>query len=155
MFCYDNLNKTLPHLLSSHTNRFGTVINLIKRLKKHKHELCRCAMCTFFIFYKYISDIQADNHSQYKRDEYKMIEKISKLEKKEVSGTCSLMELQSLVVETSSSSESNRPSWLSKSSASTLLTDSWSRRSSPSVDRLQMEGERRVLLAVQCPPRGC
>lgn len=48
-----------------------------------------------------------------------------------------------MVVETSSSSESKSPSWLSSSSARTLLTDSWSRWSSPSVDRLHQDGERR------------
>lgn len=47
------------------------------------------------------------------------------------------------MVETSSSSESKSPSWLSSSSARTLLTDSWSRWSSPSVDRLHQDGERR------------
>lgn len=48
-----------------------------------------------------------------------------------------------MVVETSSSSESKSPSWFSSSSARTLLTDSWSRWSSPSVDRLLKDGKTR------------
>lgn len=47
------------------------------------------------------------------------------------------------MVETSSSSESKSPSWFSSSSARTLLTDSWSRWSSPFVDRLLQDGKRK------------
>lgn len=43
----------------------------------------------------------------------------------------------------SSSSESKSSSWLSNSSARILLTVSWSIKSSPSVDRLHIEEERR------------
>lgn len=44
----------------------------------------------------------------------------------------------------SSSSESKSSSWLSNSSARILLTVSWSIKSSPSVDRLHIEEERRL-----------